>query len=56
MQKRLGINITEKSLDANNRFLESNGEKGGNETYNVPGNEYVDFYLKYFSGKGNKDA
>ena len=56
MQKRLGINITEKSLETNNRFLESNGEKGGNETYNVPGNEYVDFYLKYFSGKGNKDA
>lgn len=56
IQKKLGINITEQALAANNRFLESNGEKGGNETYNVPENEYVDFYLKYIAHKGGSDA
>lgn len=56
VQKKLGINITEQALAANNKFLESNGEKGGNETYNVPENEYVDFYLKYIAHKGGSDA
>ena len=56
VQKKFGINITEQALAANNKFLESNGEKGGNETYNVPENEYVDFYLKYIANKGGSDA
>ena len=56
MQKRLGINITEQVLAANNSFLKSNGEKEGNDTYIVPENVYVDFYLKYFSSKDRKDA
>ena len=56
MHKRLGINITEQALAANNSFLKSNGEKEGNDTYIVPENVYVDFYLKYFSSKGRKDA
>ena len=55
-QKRIGINITEKALEANNKFLQSNGEKGGNDTYIVPENAYVDFYLKYYSGKGGTNA
>ena len=55
-QKRIGINITEKALEANNKFLQSNGEKGGNDTYIVPENAYVDFYLKYCSGKGGINA
>ena len=52
MQKRFGINITEQALAANNKFLQSNGEKEGNDTYIVPENAYVDFYLKYYSPKG----
>ena len=56
IQKRFGINITEQSLEANNKFLESNGEKGGSDTYNVPENEYVEFYLKYICAKGGADA
>lgn len=55
-QKRFGINITEKANDANNKFLESNGEKGGTDTYNVPENVYVDFYLKYISPRGSGNA
>jgi hypothetical protein len=51
MQKRFGINITEQALAANNKFLQSNGEKEGNDTYIVPENAYVDFYLKYYSPK-----
>ena len=56
LQKRLGINITEKALEANNQFLKSNGEKEGSETYNVPNNVYVDFYLIYIAGKGGRNA
>ena len=56
MQKRLGINITEQALAANNKFLQSNGEQGGNDTYIVPENAYVDFYLKYYSAKGQSNA
>jgi hypothetical protein len=56
LQKRLGINITEKALEANNQFLKSNGEKEGSETYNVPNNVYVDFYLIYVAGKGGRNA
>ena len=52
MQKRFGINITEQALAANNKFLQSNGEKEGNDTYIVPENAYVDFYLKHYSPKG----
>ena len=56
IQKRLGINITEQALEANNKFLQSNGEQGGNDTYIVPENAYVDFYLKYFSAKEQPNA
>ena len=56
VQKLLGINITDQALAANNQFLESNGEKGGNETYNVPDNAYVHFYLKYVVSEGGKNA
>ena len=56
MQKRLGINITEQALAANDKFLQSNGEKGGNDTYIVPENAYVDFYLKYYSAKDRSNA
>ena len=56
IQKRFGINITEKANEANNRFLESNGEKGGVDTYNVPENEYVAFYIKYVSPRSSGNA
>ncbi len=56
LQKRFGINITEKAQEANNQFLKSNGEKEGSETYNVPNNVYVDFYLIYVAGKGGRNA
>ena len=56
IQKRFGINITEKANEANNRFLESNGEKGGTDTYNVPENVYVDFYLKFISSGSSGNA
>ena len=55
IQKRFGINITEQAHEVNNKFLESNGEKGGADTYNVPENEYVAFYINYVShgSRGN---
>lgn len=56
IQKRFGINITEKANDANNKFLQSNGEKEGTDTYNVPENVYVDFYIKYVSSGSHGNA
>ena len=56
IQKRFGINITEQANEANNKFLQSNGEKEGTDTYNVPENVYVDFYLKYVSSGSNANA
>ncbi len=35
---------------ANDAFLESNGQEGGTETYNVDTNCYVEFYYTYVSG------
>ena len=35
------------SEDANNAFLESNGQEGGTETYTVPQNVYVEYYCRY---------
>ena len=55
-EKRTGINITKQASAANDKYLQSNGEKEGEKTYQVPQNEYVDFYLKYFSQKGGKNA
>lgn len=56
IQKKLGINITEKSIEANNSFLKSNGENEGVDTYNVPENEYVAFYLMFFANGGQRNA
>lgn len=56
IQKRFGINITEKAHEANNKFLQSNGEKEGIDTYNVPENVYVDFYIKYVSQRSSGNA
>ena len=56
IQKRFGINITEKANEANNKFLQSNGEKEGTDTYNVPENVYVDFYIKYVSSGSHGNA
>lgn len=56
IQKRFGINITEKANEANNKFLQSNGEKEGTDTYNVPENVYVDFYLKYVASGSHGNA
>ena len=55
-EERTGINITKQALAANDKYLQSNGEKEGEKTYNVPQNEYVDFYLKFFSQKGGQNA
>lgn len=55
-EERTGINITKQALAANDKYLQSNGEKEGEKTYNVPQNEYVDFYLKFFSQRGGKNA
>ena len=55
-EKRTGINITKQASAANDKYLQSNGEKEGEKTYQVPQNEYVDFYLMYFSKKGGKNA
>lgn len=56
IQKKLGINITEKATEVNNNFLKSNGEKEGVDSYNVPENEYVAFYLMYFANGGKRNA
>jgi hypothetical protein len=56
IQKRFGINITEQASEANNKFLQSNGEKEGTDTYNVPENVYVDFYLKYVASGSHGNA
>ena len=56
IQKKLGINITEKATEANNSFLRSNGENAGVDTYNVPENEYVAFYLMFFANGGQRNA
>ena len=37
----------------NNMYLRSNGQKGGVETYHVPDNVYVDFYMTYLKGETN---
>lgn len=55
-EERTGINITKQASAANDKYLQSNGEKEGEKTYQVPQNEYVDFYLMYFSQKGGKNA
>lgn len=55
-EARTGINITKQASAANDKYLQSNGEKEGEKTYQVPQNEYVDFYLMYFSQKGGKNA
>ena len=55
-EKRTGINITKQASAANDKYLQSNGEKEGEKTYQVPQNEYVDFYMKYFSHKGGANA
>ena len=35
------------SEDANNAFLESNGQQGGTQTYEVPQDVYVEYYCRY---------
>lgn len=35
------------SEDANNAFLESNGQEGGTDTYEVPHDAYVEYYCRY---------
>ena len=35
------------SEDANNAFLESNGQEGGTDTYIVPQDSYVEYYCRY---------
>ena len=35
------------SEDANNAFLESNGQQGGTQTYVVPQDVYVEYYCRY---------
>ena len=46
-EKVFGFDPDKAGSDANNAFLEANGQEGGNETYIVPDNIYVDFYTKY---------
>ena len=55
-EARTGINITKQASAANDKYLQSNGEKEGEKTYQVPQNEFVDFYLKFFSQKGGENA
>jgi hypothetical protein len=38
------------SEDANNAFLESNGQEGGTDTYVVPQDAYVEYYCRYIRG------
>ena len=42
-----GIDLMELGEDANNAFLEANGQEGGTDTYEVPYSVYVDFYKRY---------
>jgi len=39
--------ISRFSEEANNAFLESNGQEGGTETYVVPQNVYVEYFCRY---------
>ncbi|MCR4688647.1 MAG: DUF3810 domain-containing protein [Saccharofermentans sp.] len=47
----LGIDLLEAGEEANNAFLEANGQEGGTETYTVPYSIYVDFYKTYVEAK-----
>ena len=47
IEKIIGFDPDKAGSDVNNAFLEANGQEGGNETYIVPDNVYVDFYTKY---------
>lgn len=40
------------SEDANNAFLESNGQQGGTDTYVVPQNVYVEYFCRYIRTDG----
>lgn len=44
------------SNDANNAYLEANGQVGGVDTYNVSPNVYVDFYCIYVRDRLNADS
>ncbi len=43
----LGIDLEQIGENANDAFLEANGQEGGTDTYEVPYSVYVDFYKQY---------
>lgn len=43
----VGDLIYDVSEDINDAYLESNGQEGGTETYNVQASSYLEFYLQY---------
>ncbi|HAW15996.1 MAG TPA: hypothetical protein DCW41_04755 [Clostridiales bacterium] len=47
--------IAEFSEDANNAFLEANGQEGGTDTYVVPSNFYVDYFCERIQVTDNED-